>query len=173
MDKLSQLKEKRATAKETETPSKKRGKKEDKSPKQEEGDYIGQFDAVKKNLEHIKANTDQVLELKKRVQMMVKDSDEKEISSDLEDLMSDTKAVALKAKKTLDALETETAKLKRSDPTSSTVQIRVNMASSSSLKFQEVMRAYQTACESVKMALTKRVERQIRIGMHSFGVLWY
>ena len=88
---------------------------------------------------------------------------EKELSSELGPLISDTNKKAAFAKNLLGKLREETEKMKSSSGNNPEIRIRENLANTLTRKFVDVMKDYQNIQQKYKTDIKKKVKRQVQI----------
>jgi len=90
---------------------------------------------------------------------------EKELSAELEPLISDTNKKAALAKNLLQKIREETDRMKGSEANKSNpeTRIRENLANTLTRKFVDVMKDYQNVQQKYKTDIKKKVKRQVQI----------
>lgn len=128
-----------------------------------DSEFLKSFDRVKASLKKIRANTEAISLLNNRANVEVKESEQREIMAQLDELMQSTKQEATKTKDILSALEAESKDYAAKNKGSTNTQIRSNLLATHTRHFNNAMRDFQTASESFRDSLKQRIARQARI----------
>lgn len=132
-------------------------------PSAGDAEYLKQFETIKSSLKKIEKNTAEVYALKSRSDVEVKDSQQKQIMGELDDLMTQTKGEATKVTNLLNRMEEDCTAYEKANDGSTNALIRRNLLATHTRHFQTAMKEYQDASESFRESLKQRIARQARI----------
>eukprot|EP01035_Chromulina_nebulosa_P020186 gene20186-26204_t len=126
--------------------------------------FLGDIEIIKKNINAIKAASRQIVEINQQVVLATTNEREQDRSTDLQTIIQQTNKKAAIAKKLLQTLRDDTARMKSSNkPQSNEVKIRENLTNTLTRKFVDVMKDYQNIQTKYKTDIMKKVKRQVQI----------
>lgn len=127
-------------------------------------DFFGIVDVVKKHILIIRQATKSIGEINQQVNLATTSDREQELSAELGPLINDTNKKASIAKSLLQKIREETEQLKSQNSVKpSELRIRENLSNTLTRKFVDVMKEYQTAQQTYKTDIKKKVKRQVQI----------
>lgn len=127
-------------------------------------DFFGVVDVVKKHILIIRQATKSIGEINQQVNLATTSDREQELSAELGPLINDTNKKAAIAKALLQKIREETEQLKAQNGAKpSELRIRENLSNTLTRKFVDVMKEYQTAQQTYKTDIKKKVKRQVQI----------
>mmetsp|Transcript_5631 Transcript_5631/g.5064 ORF Transcript_5631/g.5064 Transcript_5631/m.5064 type:complete len:309 (+) Transcript_5631:77-1003(+) len=126
--------------------------------------FLGDIEIIKKNINAIKASSRQIVEINQQVVLATTNEREQDRSTDLQTIIQQTNKKAAIAKKLLQTLRDDTARMKSSNKSQSNeVKIRENLTNTLTRKFVDVMKDYQNIQTKYKTDIMKKVKRQVQI----------
>ena len=127
-------------------------------------EFFGDVDMVKGHINHIKDTTRKIEEINQALVLTANSDKDSEISGGLQAMISTTNKKAAIAKKMLQELQENTARLKTTaGAKQSEIRIRENLCVTLTRKFVDVMKEYQSAQSKYKIDIKKKVKRQVQI----------
>jgi len=129
----------------------------------DDDNYMKEFDEVGEILKFIAESTENIEKLRERTKVEVKDEQQKQIMTELDETMMSAQREAKKMKEIFDVIAKDIEKQEKADPNSNALLVRKNMLNTSIRHFQETMREYQAASSRFKATLRKDFGRQARI----------
>lgn len=122
--------------------------------------FFRDVDSIKKDIEMIEKVTKRIAEINEESVLSVSEAREKELSQEMQPLISATNARAKKTKNLLSVLKDENKGLKKKLNVSD-MRVRENLCNTLTRKFIDEMKLYQSAQQKFKADIKKKAERQI------------
>ena len=126
--------------------------------------FFTDVDTIKGHINVIKETSVRVDLINQEVTLAPNSDKEAEITAGLQDMINKTNKRATLAKKMLQSLQEDTARMKTDNKAkSSEIRIRENLCVTLTRKFVDVMKDYQSAQTRYKSDIKKKVKRQVQI----------
>lgn len=126
--------------------------------------FFTDVDMIKGHINFIKETSAKVEDINQQVVLATNSDKEAEITAGFQTLINNTNKRAALAKKMLQSLQEDTARMKTdSKAKSSEIRIRENLCVTLTRKFVEVMKDYQSVQTKYKIDIKKKVKRQVQI----------
>lgn len=127
--------------------------------------FFKDVDLVKKLIMNIKEATKRMEDIKQQIKLTTTAERERELSSELEPLITENNKKASLAKQILQKLREATEKMKAASKPAAQADIRIreNLANTLTRKFVDVMKEYQSTQQKFKAEIKKKVKRQVEI----------
>jgi len=140
-------------------------KKMDQNPEMQE--FFKDVELVKRLIMNIKEATKRMEDIKQQIVLTTTAERERELSKELEPLISENNKKASVAKQLLQKLRENTERMRKSTSSKpggeADIRIRENLANTLTRKFVDVMKEYQTTQQRFKTEIKKKVKRQVQI----------
>lgn len=125
--------------------------------------YAQLYEPIKKNLEAISDNVEQIRQLKDKDKNIANEKSRKEIMDKLDKIMSETTRKARDIKNDLDDIDQKNKKYSAENRNTATAQARRNMYDAHMRRLNKIMTEYNTASHEFKHDLQERTRRQLKI----------
>jgi t-SNARE complex subunit (syntaxin) len=126
-------------------------------------EYAKLYEPIKRNLEAITRNVEQIKQLKEKDKNIANEKSRKEIMDRLDKIMSETTRKAREIKNDLDDIDTRNKKYSEDHKNTATAQARRNMYDAHMRRLNKIMTEYNTASHEFKHDLQERTRRQLKI----------
>eukprot|EP00919_Chromeraceae_sp_WS-2016_P025655 GHVR01060643.1.p1 GENE.GHVR01060643.1~~GHVR01060643.1.p1 ORF type:complete len:224 (-),score=78.30 GHVR01060643.1:2-673(-) len=131
------------------------------------GDYFAHIKRIKDDINELQKNVHRVTELKNDVVRATSAEKEREISTELDTLLSETNKHITIVKKSLERMKKDNETFSQENQTSSETRIRDNMHQALTRKFRELLEDYRCVQTDYQVEVQSKVARQIQIGTHT------
>jgi len=126
-------------------------------------EYALLYDPIKKNLEAITRNVEEIRVLKEKDRNIANEKSRKEIMDKLDKIMSETTGKARAIKNDLDDIDQRNKAYSNANKNTATAQARRNMYDAHMRRLNKIMTEYNTASHEFKHDLQERTRRQLKI----------
>ena len=122
-----------------------------------------EFEELSNLINSIISNTKATMKLEKRAKAETTQSQHKEIMSMLDKLISSTMAIAKSVSCKIKIYKQKNEEYEKENPHSTLAQWRINKLNTSTLRFQKALQSFNSASDSFKMSLRKKISRQAKL----------
>lgn len=136
---------------------------ESKTANADINEYAKMFEPIKRNIEAITHNVEEIKKLKDKDRLVANEKSRKEIMDKLDRIMSETTRKAREIKNDLDSIDQMNKKYNQDNKNTGTAQARKNMYDARMRQLNKIMTEYNTASHEFKHDLQERTRRQLKI----------
>eukprot|EP00486_Rosalina_sp_Unknown_P016732 CAMPEP_0201581198 /NCGR_PEP_ID=MMETSP0190_2-20130828/64534_1 /ASSEMBLY_ACC=CAM_ASM_000263 /TAXON_ID=37353 /ORGANISM="Rosalina sp." /LENGTH=222 /DNA_ID=CAMNT_0048018653 /DNA_START=52 /DNA_END=717 /DNA_ORIENTATION=- len=122
-----------------------------------------EFEELSNLINSIIANTKATMKLEKRAKAETTQTQHKEIMSMLDKLISSTMTIAKSVSNKIKIYKQKNQEYEKEHPHSTLAQWRINKLNTSTLRFQKALQSFNSASDSFKNSLRKKISRQARL----------